>query len=297
MDPYYVSRPTRDSRWVELWAGYQLQFAGQRRQPWQEDLAVDLAAAIGALALTPEEPLAGEYATTDTHQCDVENRLFTNPGTKVTGQPQAIMFERSPEPPPAPPVPIALMDRHLHHYRYRPSDRWHWWEPDELLARWNRFPRHLADDGSALPTWLAMRLAAAQGGITVRAPEFVAGTVFGLRVVVHATPAGPRSAAAVSEPLIDGVVSAFHGRDVRPEVVTVLADRVTAKAPWVSHREVEEFVKTDGPGPLFTPSALTRSGGFSPADELCYAGAVTIRRDARGPVPEISGELFTLRRR
>ena len=33
---------------------------------------------------------------------------------------------------------------------------------------------------------------------------------FGSRITVHATPRGPRHATAISEPVIDGTVAAFH---------------------------------------------------------------------------------------
>lgn len=35
---------------------------------------------------------------------------------------------------------------------------------------------------------------------------------------------------------------------------------------------------------------------ISPCDERCHAGEVTIRPDAQGQFPQISGELFTVRR-
>jgi hypothetical protein len=221
MQPYYVRNPTSESRCVEVWSGYQLQFGDQRgRRPWQEDLAGEMKAALRALALARDETLAGAYAITDPRDCDVENRLVTNPGTKVTGQPQAISFERSPLPPPPSPFPVWLIDGQLRYYRYRPAGSWQWWEPDELLASWTRVPRRLADDGSARPTWLAMRMAAAQGRVTVPATTHAVTTVFGVRLTLHATPAGPRSAAAACEPLIDGVISAFHGGDPRPQIAS-----------------------------------------------------------------------------
>jgi hypothetical protein len=156
-------------------------------------------------------------------------------------------------------------------------------------------PRVLAADGSARPAWLAMRLAAKQG-LKVVATAHEPTTGFGLRITMHSTRAGPRSAAAASERLVDGVIPAFHSRDIRPRVASLVADRVAAKAPWMSRDEVELLLGTDGPGPLFPWTPLTLTGWFNPADDRCHAGAVVIRDDAKGSVPEISGELFSLRR-
>jgi hypothetical protein len=50
---------------------------------------------------------------------------------------------------------------------------------------------------------------------------------------------------------------------------------------------------------LFSGSPFALRGSYlqiSPCDDRCYAGDVTIRADAAGRFPEISGELFTLRR-
>jgi hypothetical protein len=54
----------------------------------------------------------------------------------------------------------------------------------------------------------------------------------------------------------------------------------------------------DVPGPLFAMSPFLIKGPYlqiSPIDERCYVGEVTILPGAHGPVPEISGELFTIR--
>ncbi len=57
------------------------------------------------LALTSayRKVLAGEYLSTDPSRCDVENRLFTNPGASCFPKGvTAIRFERGMDPPPDP---------------------------------------------------------------------------------------------------------------------------------------------------------------------------------------------------
>jgi len=66
---------------VEAWSGYPLHFAGQRRFGWQDEMAADLRDALAGLAVSPGEVLSGMYLSTDESRCDVENRLFTIPGT------------------------------------------------------------------------------------------------------------------------------------------------------------------------------------------------------------------------
>lgn len=55
-----------------------------------------------------------------------------------------------------------------------------------------------------------MKAAAAAGQVEVVAPELAATAELGLRIVIHATPRGPRHAPAVSETTVDGVIAAFH---------------------------------------------------------------------------------------
>src|SRR5687767_5292812 len=90
--PYHVSRPSPECPQVEAWSGYPLQFAGQRQFPWQDQLAVDLRAALAGLAITPGKPFAGRYQSTDDSRCD--NRLFTNPGNAIPKLVRSIRFER-----------------------------------------------------------------------------------------------------------------------------------------------------------------------------------------------------------
>lgn len=90
LHPYRVRASGHPSEPVEMWSGYPLQFGGQRRFGWQDQMAADLQAALAGLAASPGDVLSGTYLSTDTSRCDVENRLFTNPGTSVFSQHRAV---------------------------------------------------------------------------------------------------------------------------------------------------------------------------------------------------------------
>jgi hypothetical protein len=260
-------------------------------------MVVALKAALTALEIVPGETLSGVYISTDDSRCDTENRLFTNPGTSTFPQGvTAIRFERGAGSPPPSPEPIASIAGHVYYYRYRVSPGFEWWEPAETLARWHRVPRRGAADGSARPMWLAMKQAAAAGQIEVSGALQDDTAPFGIRLRVHATGSGPRSAPAISETFVDGTIAAFHAGSANATAVAALLSR---GIPNVSLGDLETLIAADGPGPLFATSPFVVGGArahISPCDERCYAGEVTILTDASGGFVEVSGELFTLRR-
>lgn len=297
--PYLVLGPDGTGQ-VEAWSGYPLQFGGQRRFAWQDQMAVDLRRALAGLAVAPGDVLAGTYLSTDLARCDVENRLFTNLGASSFPKGLAsIRFEHGIGLPPTAPVPVARVAGHLHYYRYHLGGMWESWEPAGLLARWCRVPRRLADDGSCRSVWLAMRLAAAAGQVEVFVPGFDDSALFGIRVIIHAASRGPRQPTAVSETTVDGIIAAFHAGlghgPAAAKVAAVLAPRL----PGMTVPDIEALAAASGPGPLFASPAVTVKGSYvqiSPSDERCNIGEVTIQRDAHGLFPQISGELFALRK-
>jgi len=167
------------------------------------------------------------------------------------------------------------------------------WEPAETLARWERVPRRLSDDGSARPVWFALREANADRRF--RAPEgnLELRTQFGLRLVVHATPRGPHNAISYSEKLVDGSIAAFHNDRYSPLLLSILAPKFSGVTEEELRRALDHPV-----GPLFETPAIRAKQGFvqiSPADERCRVGELTIRHDSNSRWPELSGELFTIR--
>jgi hypothetical protein len=284
---------------VEAWSGYPLQFGGQRRFAWQDAMATELREELSRLPAGPGAVLAGRYLSTDQARCDVENRLFTNPG--AAGFPKglaAIRFERGAGPLPLPPVPVARITGHLHYYGYRLGGAWRSWEPARLLARWQRVTRRAADDGSCRPVWLAMKAAAATGQVEVLTPGLPVSAEFGVRVVIHATSRGPRQAAAVSETVVDDIIAAFHAGLGHGPAASAAAAALASRLPGMTVPELEAFVAGSVPGPLFPSPAFVVKGTYvqiSPCDDRCQVGEVAIQADADGQYPQISGELFAVR--
>lgn len=300
LHPYHVRASGHASGPVEAWSGYPLQFAGQRRFGWQDEMAAELRDALAGLAVSPSDVLSGTYLSTDESRCDVENRLFTNPGTSIFPKAvRAIRFERGLGPPPEPPTPVSRVDGQLHYYRYCLDGMWQWWEPAALLARWHRVTRRVADDGSCRPVWLAMKQAAAAGQVEVLGPAPDDAAPFGLRITVHATARGPRRAVAISESLVDGIIAAFHAGASTADAAAA-ATALAPRLPGMTEAEIAALAAMQSPGPLFGASPFVIKGSYvqiSPCDERCQAGQVTIVPGAEGPFMQISGELFTLRRR
>lgn len=206
----YLVRGDPGTGLIVAWSGYPLQFGEQRRFAWQDAMAVELRQELSRLPTAPGAVLAGRYLSTDQARCDMENRLFTNPGASSFPKSlAAVRFERGTGP--------------LHPRRSR-SPAWrgtcittvtvsagrgdHGSLP--LLARWQRVTRRAADDGSCRPVWLAMKTAATAGQVEILAPGLPASAEFGVRVIIHATSRGPRQAATVSETVVDGIIAAFH---------------------------------------------------------------------------------------
>lgn len=235
-------------------------------------MAADMRTALTGLRVAAGDLLAGEYLSTDTSRCDVENRLFTNPGASCFPKGvTTIRFERGVGPPPDPPTPVAHVGGHLYYYRYHVGGTWHWWEPATPLACWRRVTRHLADDGSCRPVWLAMKQAAGQ--IEMSGSALDDGAPFGVRITVHATSRGPRSATAISEPLIDGTIAAF-----RTGASAAAAARVAAALaphmPSVEAAALQALAAMSSPGPLFTTPPFVIKNSYvqiSPCDERCHA--------------------------
>jgi hypothetical protein len=171
------------------------------------------------------------------------------------------------------------------------------WEPAAPLARWHRVTRHLPDDGSGRPVWLAMKQPAAAGRIEILGTLPDDAQPFGVRIVVHATHRGPRQATTISKSLIDGTIAAFHTATSTSAAATVAA-ALAPHMPGTTVADIQALAAMPAPGPLFPTPAFVVKGSYiqiNPCDERCYAGQVTIRPGAQGQFPQISGELFTLR--
>ncbi len=239
--------------------------------------------------------LAGHYISTSPVVTDVENSLFTNVGETMPSVVTSLRFECGAGAAPPPPTPIDLVSGHLHYYRYNVGGKWTTWEPEQVIASWTRVPRRMPSDGSARPAWFAMRQANAEGLIDVSAESGqLRHDKFGIRITVHIPKNLSHKAIANCEFLIDGAIAAFHHDQLSDELVAALLPRL----PGVAEHELRRALSCCA-GPLFpTPAVQVSSGGavqISPADDRCWLGEYTVRRDSTSRWPEISGQLFTLR--
>jgi hypothetical protein len=103
----------------------------------------------------------------------------------------------------------------------------------------------------------------------------------------------------VSETVVDGIIAAFHaglghGPAARAAAAALAPRLLSTPAP-----ELETLVAGSVPRPLFASPAFVVKGTYvqiSPCDDQCQAGEVTVQPGADGLYPQISGELFALRR-
>ena len=289
---YFTIRTSNTA--VELWSGCRIQFDGMESSDWQKEAKVALKDALANLVSLPGTALSGYYDSTDLRPTDAENSLFTNFLESMPKGVRFLSFEQGPFSPPAPPNPVELVANHLHYYRYEATCRWTAWEADRPLARWSRVPRRLTGDGSARPTWFALREANYKGLVHLTGECRDAQDQFGVKIIIHATRTGPRNAITNSESTIDGIIAAFHNDSFSADLAAALHPRL----PKVTAEELR--LALDSPiGPLFDTPAITCSkSGFiqmSPADELCLIGELVICNDSTSQWPELSGELFTIR--
>ena len=290
MNPYFV-RPTATT--VEVWSGYRIQFGGFEKHEWQKSVKAELRQLFTASTIPAGVPFAGYYDTTNPTISDTENSLFTNLRESMPKGISWLRFEHGTGSPPQPPVPIELVSGHLHYYRYEFGRQWDTWEPDQTLARWERVARRLAGDGSARPTWYALRDANAKALVSLVKPNLDSRTNFGIRLTVHATKNGPRNAISCSEEIIDGVIAAFHSDRYSEE----LFEAILPKFPRVDADELRTALLHQI-GPLIATPAMQLTPNYiqiSPADERCRLGELIIRQDSSCSYPELSGELFTVR--
>ena len=152
-------------------------------------------------------------------------------------------------------------------------------------------------DRDAVATAVEKAAAARQVEVLGLAPDDA--MPFGVQIIVHATARGPRRAVAISESLVDGIIAAFHA-GASAVGAAAAAAALAPRLPGMKETEIAALAAMGSPGPICATSPFVIKGSYvqiSPCDERCHAGQVTIKPDAEGQFPQISGELFTLRRR
>lgn len=295
----YVIRPPRaDDGAVEIWMVKRLSF--DTKKDWERTLVSQLRDELARLPWRPDCALSGVFASDDPRSCDAENLLYYNPGSAIfSALPRRLIFERLREVPP-PPIPLASTSAYGYYHAYHalpPARRFHYWQADELLARFDRTPvGSLTGDQAGRLVWWSLRQA--QDRIEVLTQDRPHTGEFGLHVVVHGAPGRSLKLAGAVKGIIDGVVGAFH------EGTTVADAERTAGLLWpklgpaVPDPEILAEVLTSNQtalfaGPAFKPYATWAQ--LDPADHLCAAGLVELRNDSQSGRSELSGELFRLR--
>jgi hypothetical protein len=272
---------------VEVWSSFRLPFEPTSSQ---QGLRTDLRAALAALTFPGDALLRATYASAGRDFCDVENVLLYNVGPAAFAHlvRRGVWFERSYAPPPPMPIPEWQAK---HYYRYEPTadgDASSGWLHADLLADFA---------GIALPAitkphavWLAVREQAPQpvGRLTVPGP-------FAVDLVL--TP--PRRWASsglggVVKPLLDGLISAYHGHDGQQidEIVSRLAARLRRPGAALAEMLVDDSWAALGRRRLLWP--YREFVQWSPADDLCVAARVVLSPPGPSDTWTITGSIHAV---
>ncbi|MFC6287564.1 hypothetical protein ACFP3Q_14350 [Nocardioides sp. GCM10027113] len=292
---HYVIKGLSDhQRRVRVWSARPIPFETPPAAPWLRDLVDDLRDALAQVHVTADEALCGYYDSAEDVACDVENRLFTNPGRAIPPVAR-LRFERGPGTPPGAPSALDGAGERAF-YEYDVDGRWHHWRPDAVLVSWERLEHRGRSDDTAKPWWVTMRRGMV--GDQVHRPTEVhqPPEEFGVRLVVHLPAGRRRSAKAVSEQVVDGVLAAFHPV---PSPAAV-ADPLAAALPDEEPEELRLLLDQEPWPLLFTSPALRVSPRgrvvVSPEDHRCVLGDVAVRDDSTSQGVQLSGALVTVRR-
>jgi hypothetical protein len=143
--------------------------------------------------------------------------------------------------------------------------------------------------------WLSLRQAVFDERLVLPADPVPDGTRFGLSLLVRAPPRGPRSAPALSEALVDGVLCALHAGATADDADKV-ADRLTGKLGSTPREHLSALARERSVVFSGSPFQLSASRvQLSPCDDLCDAGEVTIQPDPSVSVVLVSGRVTTLK--
>jgi mono/diheme cytochrome c family protein len=219
---YRVDADPGGSR-VEAWSSSRLPF-----EPAGPMLAFrdELRRAVAQLSAGPEEALYALYTSRVDGHFDVENVLLYNVGPRAFASAAAneIVVERALGPVPVPPPALVGAD---HHYCYEivaGQGPWRGWSVGRPLASFGPLDLGpLSRVGRPASVWHALRRSGTQVSDPVHDPSR-----FGLDLVLE-IPANLRvNLVAITKPLVDGVIAAFHAHD-DPASLDLVASRVAAE--------------------------------------------------------------------
>jgi hypothetical protein len=266
---------------VEAWSSIRLPFepTGAMREFRDE-----LRSATGQLSAGPGEAIHARYTSPIGGHFDVENVLLYNVGTSAFARSARFELVIERDRGPVPSCPRGLTEA-LHHYRYEIvaiGMPWRHWSAARPLASFGPIDVALmAQVSNPSPVWYAVR----RGGAQVLLPAGIP-SVFGLELVLE-TPAQVRvNLAAITKPLLDGVVAAFHAHD-DPASLDLVAGRVAVQL-GASTDEVRSLLSQHRTAILGARRLLWpwRTGvQWNPADDLCAAIRIS-NVPRRGPLPD-----------
>jgi hypothetical protein len=259
---------------VELWSTVRLPF---EPRGWLIDMRNDLRRALQDLSHTSSGRLHAVYGAADDGAfVDTENVLLYNVGGTALRPLMAIAvtFERSYQVP-APPLGAELTDSqvmHYHRYSEASNTSLQYWKPGRPLGAFFDVP--VASVDKPAPVWKAVRGYAAPPTETASGP-----TRFLIRVQITDTresaPSG--SVASMVKPVLDGIISAYHGHDGSDGVTEALRLEAAGigTAGILAESLRDQRWAALGTRQLVKPFGAT-GVQWNPADEFCVYAHVTL---------------------
>jgi hypothetical protein len=297
---YVLVAPSTRAEPVKLWTARRLPFETDQ-SVGQREMVRAVGAAVGSLALEPEDSLRGLFISSQTtgRQPDAENITFYNwrgaRGRSPFEGPLTLQFERSFESPPQCPVDVGKDLAYHHVWMLEGGGDWLHWTSERVLAAWDavRTPVAFGEDAGR-HVWRAM----------VEQPRtahiHVTGAFEGLFAaeVVVSTPVNQAgSALEALKGSVDGPIAAFQRFSPdQLELAKVIMGKHAAWKRWrhpITADRLVELAHT-GVGRVVFAGNPFNPNGLDPCDDRCVAGRVTVRLRKDLAQPEVSGRLVAL---
>jgi len=289
-DLYVISSGSNS---VEVWSTERLPF---EPKGWLRQLRSDICSAVREIYCSSSQLLHAVYISPIMERCDAENILFYNVGTGCFARQNnaGLRFERVFSQPPAPPRPTSRPA--LHYHRYEPVAKetvFEYWIPTRTLVRWSARmrTRHVTSSLSPAHIWYWIKC----GSIEITTKPRKMPTQFGMRITISAPRSIVSNCIALTKPLLDGAVSAFHQHDGTKQAE--IASRL-ARTLKVRTQNVVAYL-SDGTNAVLGRRRLLwpwrNSIQWNPADDCCVAGELLFENPIENFL-SLSGKLFEVRK-
>ena len=252
----------------------------------------ELRGALREIECGPQEVLHSTYLSSLAARYDAENVLLYNVGAAYFRRSCAagLRFEATPRGLPAAPRPTAGEPRHYH--RYQPaawSGGFNYWTSGLEIVRWDMPCAPLTATADVASIWHLIKSSAA----LMEVSSGDSPSRFALRVLIDAPEWVRFNCAALVKPVFDGIVCALHVHDgsMLGEVGERLAARLGTDPTKVVGGLMDDRIAVLGKRRLLWP--WRHSVQWNPADDLCLAGELLIRR-GQGHTWRLAGKLLAL---